>query len=240
MARTSLRNVRNGSSRSSTGFQLHQESSPNATYQGLFTVHLSLYSLTFYSEPFLLSSVMCHYWSMRPPPIPRSPKASWLLLGFLRWPRACPLTHSAFAQPLRNIMWVDLQEDKCQQRLGGSSQWRLWWEEAGVAPSSEDILIIVVILVWGGGGEGWWRGGGWQGGEQKAEGALQAAFWHKVDSLFYFTFSCEGEGRREPINLLIYRCSIEPEDIPFQGFDGGAIVACLLEVKIPLVGTIRW
>ena len=33
-------------------------------------------------------------------------------------------------------------------------------------------------------------------------------------------------------NLLIYRCSIEPEDIPFQGFDGGAIVACLLEVNI--------
>ena len=43
-----------------------------------------------------------------------------------------------------------------------------------------------------------------------------------------FFLNSEGGGE----NLLIYRCSIEPEDIPFQGFDGGAIVACLLEVEI--------
>ena len=29
----------------------------------------------------------------------------------------------------------------------------------------------------------------------------------------------------------VHRCSIEPEDIPFQGFEGGAIVAFLLQVR---------
>ena len=37
---------------------------------------------------------------------------------------------------------------------------------------------------------------------------------------------------RRSFTPTLYRCSIEPEDIPFQGMEGGVIIACLLEVKV--------
>ena len=155
---------------------------------------------------------------------------------FVQRPTSTYLKH-VHACNLRNRFWLNFQEHKCKQQRGAKANSRkrrgLLWQETAAAPPSEYIWSLSSVCI----RRGRKRmaqgrlGGRWSGGRRSfascflTQGSLFALLYYYLE----WTYGRLAENLYLPHN--VHRCSIEPEDIPFQGFEGGAIVAFLLQVR---------